>query len=742
MNRGREERWWTTLRACAVALAIAWVSGAAHAVAQTPPHGTDGQPVLFKADEVNHDQDLGLVTARGNVEISQGDRVVRADVVTFNRTTNVVTASGNVSLVEPSGDVIFADFLELSQNMREGTIQNLRMLMADQSRLAAVSGRRADGNITAARQAVYSPCELCKDDPTRAPVWQIKAARIQHDQQAKQITYRDARMEMFGVPIAYTPYLSHPDGTVKRASGFLAPEIASSSRLGPSVAVPYFWAIGSDRDATFEPIVLAKENPVAAGEYRQYTTKGKFDINASITSADRRNDNNDRVSGQDTRGHIKGKGKFDINDDWRWGFDVERATDDTYLQRYRLMRRYGFLNSNTLTSDAYVEGFRGRNYASASAFAFQGLRSSDDPGLTPLVLPMFDANYIGEPGEYGGRYFLDANALSIYRSEGTRMQRTVVRTGWTLPYTASTGEIYSLSFITYGEAYNVSRIGSAADPFRPTEDGAMGRIVPQIGFSWRYPFVRYDGSLTTVIEPIVSLVASPNLSNQGEFPNEDSRTIDFDDTNLFRPNRFAGHDRIEGGQRVNYGFNVDMWRNWGGRLAMFLGQSYRLREDSAFPAGSGLEDRQSNYVGRILASPHPWVTTSYYAQLDKRDYAATRNRASLVMGPSALKLGISYIFIDRQTQFGLTRDIEQLGMTGNARLTEHWRFQMRQLKSLAADDEGTLQWGSSLIYEDDCLIAGFDLTRRYIGNRDNPPDTALVFRMVFRNLGQIQTGLF
>lgn len=691
---------------------------------------------------MTHDQDLGLIVARGNVEFAQGERVLRADVVSYNSQSNIITATGNVSLAEPSGDVMFADYMELTQDFRDAVIQNLRVVMADQSRMAAVSGRRSGGNVTSARRVTYSPCELCKEDPTRAPVWQLKAARITHDQQAKTITHNDAWMEIFGVPVAYTPYLSHPDGSVERASGFLFPTFSSSGVLGAGITTPYYMVLGDDRDATFEPIFFVEEKPVAAGEYRQHTAKGRFELNASLTSADRRNDAGEKISGSDTRGHFKGKGRFDIDDDWRWGFDAERATDDTYLQRYRLMRRYGFLNSNTLTSNAFAEGFRGRNYASANAFAFQGLRANDDPGLAPLVLPMFDANYVGEPGSGGGHYFLDANALSIYRSEGTRDQRALLRTGWTLPHTTSSGEIYQLSVINHLQGYNVSQIGSAADTFRPLEDGAHGRYVPQLDLSWRYPLVRHDRGLTTVVEPVASFVAAPNLGEQRRLPNEDSRTLDFDETNLFRPNRFSGLDRIEGGQRINYGLNTDMRRYRGGRFSAFLGQSYRLREESAFSQGSGLEEKSSNYVGRFIVEPHPWFSSAYHFQLDKDDFSANRNRASVTVGPRALNISTSYIYIDRRSQLGLSRNIEQLGVAGSARLTEHWRFQARHLSSLAQNDEGALLWGGSAIYEDECLLAGIDLTRRYIGNRDNPPDTAVVFRMVFKNLGQIQTSLF
>jgi len=725
---------------CLIALALT-LAGLVTLPAAAQRTSSNGLPALITADEVNYDEQLGVVTARGNVEVSQGERVLRADVVSYNRLTNVVTATGNISLAEPTGDVIFADYVELTDDLREGTIQNFRALLADQSRLAAVSARRSSGNATVARRAVYSPCDLCKEDPTRAPLWQIKAARITHDQAAQQVRHDDARMEIFGVPILYTPYLSHPDGTVERQSGFLAPEIKSSSVLGQLISVPYYQVIDESSDATFEPIFLLDEAPVAAGEYRRKTARGYVTGSASITRPDRRDDANQRLSEKDTRGHIKSNGLFDIDDDWRWGFQAERATDDTYLQRYRLHQRYKFLSSETLTSSLYTEGFRDRNYASATSYAFQGLRQNDDPGLAPLVLPMLDYNAVGDPGRYGGRFSFDANALSIYRSEGTRMQRTILRGGWSLPYTAPSGEIYTLSTSLRGDLYNTSQIGSAADPARPNEDGVNARVIPQIDLNWRYPFVRRDGDTRTIVEPIAQFSAAPNLGRQDRFPNEDSRSVEFDETNLFRASRFSGLDRFEGGQHIDYGMNTSILRDNGTRAGAFIGQSYRLQNESAFSQYSGLSGNHSNYVGRLYFSPHPWFSTRYSFQMDQSDFSAQRNRAAAYFGPTALNLGVSYVFVDRLTQPSLNDNIEQLGLTANARLTPNWRTQVRYLTSLA-DDSGSLLWGGSLIYEDECLLVGADLTRRYIGNRDNPPDTAIVLRAVFRNLGEIKTGLF
>ena len=147
--------------------------------------------MLLTADRVSYDQELGIAIASGNVEITQGRQTLRADSVSVNEKQNKVAASGNVVFLPESGEVVFVDYFELTEDLRDGVAQNIRMRLADQSRMAAVSGRRVDGKVMSMRKVVYSPCEPCADDPERAPVWQIKADRVTHDSDQHRVVYNE-----------------------------------------------------------------------------------------------------------------------------------------------------------------------------------------------------------------------------------------------------------------------------------------------------------------------------------------------------------------------------------------------------------------------------------------------------------------------------------------------------------------------------------------------------------------------
>jgi LPS-assembly protein len=365
--------------AIAIALALMALLGAHRPIAASEVPSED-VPVLITADELIFDRVEEVVTARGDVEISQNERVLVADEVIYDIPSRTVTAVGNVILLEPDGEVVFADRAEIDDRLATGFIEQVRVLLRDQSRMAATRAERTEGRYVTLTDGVFSPCRLCRDHPERAPLWQIKAKEVVHDQEEKTIEYRDAWMEFFGVPIFYTPYFQHPDPTVERQSGILAPTVGTSENLGFTAQTPVFWAIDEVSDFTFSPIITTKQSVVLGGEYRRLFQEGGLAVTLSGTIADRKEDDGD-VDRDVFRGHVDATGRFNLDPTWRTGFDLRRATDDTYL------RLYDFSADRTLRSRAFVEGFRARNYAAVNAFAYQGLRDQDDNDEFPIVAP-------------------------------------------------------------------------------------------------------------------------------------------------------------------------------------------------------------------------------------------------------------------------------------------------------------------------------------------------------------------
>jgi len=700
-------------------LQCALTSGAA---AQAPAPSGQGLDLLFKADSVDHAQELGIVTARGNVEIVHSENILRADTVSYNQKEEIVTATGNVVLMQGTGDVIFADHAELTGDLKDGVVRNIRVLLADDSRIAAAGARHSAGNVTIMDKAVYSPCRTCIADK---PIWQVKAEKIRHNKKERIVEYQDAFLEFAGIPVFYTPYLSHPDPTVRRQSGFLTPRAGSDSNLGFVVETPYYWAIAPDKDATIRPILTTDEGPVLAGEYRQRFAHGELTAEASGTLG---SDTNDDDS---ARGHLFSEVRFDLDQTWRTGADIALASDDTYLNRY------GFDSRDTLTNHLFLEGFRGDSYAAMQAYHWRGLRERDSPGNTPIVAPLLDFSGVSEPGIAGGRWLVDGNVLVLQRTGGTDSRRLSLKTGWELPHIARTGEVYRLYVDLQTDAYWSNSVRVPGRPANDLKSGFSGRAFPRAGLDWRFPLSRSNGPMTQVLEPVAGFMIAPNGGNPDSISNEDSQDLEFDDTNLLSRNKFTGLDRVEGGKRAYYGLKMAVYGQSGYSDA-FIGQSYRLRRDDTFDVRSGLDDHFSDIVGRVNIQPSAPLSFQYRFRVNKDDFSPARNELTASIGPRALNVTVNYGFFDESTGSGEFSDREEIHLGFTSQVTPDWKVGGSTLRDLQTSE--SLRHQFFLEYECDCFTTRVDFSRTFTQDRDVQPSDSIFIRLIFKTLGSIQTG--
>ncbi|MGE0736507.1 MAG: LPS-assembly protein LptD, partial [Alphaproteobacteria bacterium] len=656
-----------------------------------------------------------------------------ADRVHYDQRNKIVRAFGNVAVSDPSGPTVFAEMVELTDDLKDGVIRQFGILFADKTRLAAADAERKEGQKTQMNKVVFSPCNLCADDPTRAPLWQITARRVLHDQTSHEIYYYDAFFEVYGVPIMYMPYFSHADPTIKRSTGFLPPVFGSNSQLGSWIRTPYFIVIDEATDVTITPMITTQERVALFLEGRRRFKDGYLEMSGSYTRVRRRDDFGNKVDGDMDRGHFFGRGLYEIDENWRAVADWKVSSDSTYA------RRYSINYDRTLTSTAYVEGFHDRNYTQLRGYYFQGQTvDNDNQRTTPVILPYAEHSRVGQPVGRWGRYELDVNMVGISRIEGVNSRRFSVRGGWELPYTAPEGYTITASATVNGDLYWVDGL-----PRTGTSDfsGTVGRLYPQFILDWRYPFVRELGNVRHIIEPRVGIVFAPKGLNSKRIPNEDSLDVEFDDSNLFAANRFPGFDKVEEGIRIVYGINNIFYGNLGGRTEIFVGQSYRFDASDEFVVGSGLERHLSHFVGRISVQPAPWLNVVYRFRLDDQNFQFRRNELAAFVGPPALNAAVSYIRLDESVGNGQFEKREQVSGTIRFRWDENWSGYVSGIYNLSHSDNegpGWRGWGFGGRYDNECCSALLDFRRSFTTDRDIKPSTAVIFTIVFKHLGEVQ----
>jgi LPS-assembly protein len=672
-------------------------------------------PVLLQADVVTYDTRTGLITATGSVEITDDMRVLRANVVTYDQMRDIVSASGGASITDANGNVVFADQVELTGDLREGALQGFAALIGESGRLAAVSGMRREGRYTEARGAVFTPCLNCEEEGT--PLWQVKAVRVVHDQVERELSFQSATLEFFGVPIIYLPVFAYPDPTVRYKTGLLVPVLGSSTYLGTYVQAPYYIALSPSRDLTVQPFLTTNAGDVLQAEYRERWENGGYWLQGSVGydhAAEGRDGENVWLS------HLFGSGRRQLTDIWRAGFDIELTSDDTYL------RRYDIAYVDRLTSDIFVDGVWGRSRAAVTGFFFQGLRATDVPGLTPLVLPLAEFTYIPEDKIYGGRLRVDTSALALARSEGTDVVRTSASADWMRQHISEGGHVFTFDAFARGDLYYVNEV--MGFPALDSDDQSIGRALGYGMLEWRWPFVRQTDfyGATLVVEPIAQAVAATGGGNPPGIPNEDSTTFEFDETNLLIPNEFPGLDLWTGGPRSNVAMRATAFFGPGSVEAM-LGQEFRTRADPNFAPGAGVGDTRSDIVGRLKVQFPPYLDLVHRFRIDPVNSTLRRNEVYVTANLRSSTLTLSYLKLDPESTDPGLGPREQVAADATLAVYGYWSVFGSIRHDLA--QSRTIEGSAGLRYEDECFMALFGFNRRETTDRDLRPSTSLILKI-------------
>jgi LPS-assembly protein len=690
---------------------------------------TSDEPVTFTAEEVEFDQNADTVYARGRVEAWQGLRVLRADEFRYNRTTGVATATGNVVLIEPDGQVLFAERAELTGGMRDAALEGLRGLLAANARVAATGARRTDGRITDLARVVYSPCNLCPDDPERPPLWQLRAriASLHSDEQ--RVRYRGASLDFLGLPVLYTPYLSHAAPGAPRASGFLSPTLGVTRLLGGFWEQPYYWAIDDSSDLTITGTAATRQTGDLGVLYRQRFNSGLLVLQGSVGQL-----GSDDVDKPGTGWSVFSSGQFSLDENWRAGFALNRASSRDYLRAYR----YGA--PQTLVSNAYLEGFWGvEGYARADTRLYQNILQRSGAGQSPFVLPYGYAEWVFPPDELGGRISLDAQAYSLLRDTGADTRRVGTGLGYELPLLGSFGEIWTLrsrADLLTGQVENFNQ----TPVFGPGQDGSWTNGNLRAAVDWRLPLVRPAGEWgSQILEPRVQLVTGPGTGRQLDIPPEDSLDLEFSDANLFALNRFPGRDRQEGGTRVDAAMRAAWLFPNGGQVEGLVGRSFRASTEALFPVGSGLERRASDWVARARLAPVPWFEVLGRTRLDGESGAARLWDVSGTVFAGRFSVTAGYLGTDPDPT-GTFRKREEISGGGLLRLTDNWRLGAFGRYDRVLERPVAAQ--AALTYEDECFIFETRLVRRWavdeVTASESTNGTALLFRVTLKTIGRFR----
>jgi LPS-assembly protein len=705
--------------------------------AAAPPAAT--REITFEATTLEYESDADVVVASGDVILRTGDQSVRADRITWDRTTGQIVANGNIRFVDEDGNQLFTDSLELTDELKAGAMTNLLLAFREGGRLAAAQGTRDENGNVLLEWAAYSACPVVDADGCpRQPSWRVTARRVRYDEQTKKIRFDGAYLELFGRRVLPLPGLAvQADG--QASSGFLVPDVGLTASNGVEVTGSYYARLAENRDLLLSGYIYTETAPMVSAQYRALTGNGAYQVTGFLTYGSRIPlEAEVPLTEKDLRGYLFANGRWQLDRNWRVTGSVRYASDRTFARRYDISR------DDRIRSTVELERIDDDSYFSVAGWATQALLVAQPQGLVPIALPVIDYRRRLTDPLLGGQIELQGNSLAITRTSGQDTQRAFARAEWNLRRVTALGQELTATVLLRGDVYHSDENLLTQTASYRGNGGWQSRGVAIGAIDMKWPFVGNFLGGSQVLTPRVQLVASPELRNMA-IPNEDARAIDLEDSNLFALNRFPGYDRVEDGARVTYGMDWELdFPGW--RIKSTIGQSYRLTDKlTLFPDGSGLTEQFSDWVGRTEVRYRDFVKFTHRYRVDKDNFAVRRNEIDATLGSDRTYVELGYLRLNRDIDdFEDLQDREELRSAGRIAFSRYWSVFGSAVVNLTDRDEDPrftsdgfepLRTRLGIAYADDCLEFGFTWRRDYVKVADVEDGNSFRLYFSLRNLG-------
>ena len=715
----------TRLGALPLALALGLGTLPAPVIAQNAPEaGAEASgPALLVADKVFLDgQDT--VIAEGNVEALQDGVRLRAARIVYDRAAGKLSVEGPITISQNGREaVLIADAAELDADLRNGIVTGAQLVLNQQLQVSAYQLNRIDGAYSQAYKATISSCHVCDG---RAPLWQIRAKRVLHDQEKKRVYIYNSRFEVFGFPVFWLPWLRVPDPTVDRATGFLIPSINQNTQLDTGVKLPYFITLGDHRDITLTPY-LSAETTTLEYRYRQAFRTGNMEVKGAFSK--------DSLMQDETRAYVFADGSFALPRNYVFSFDIEAVSDDAYLTQY------GYSSKDRLDSDVKIARASSDQYSAIRLSHYHSLRVDEDNATIASITGDADFEQRHFPARLGGEIRLGVDAHHHFRYskldtdsndadsivDGRDVTRLTVDAAWLRNWTLPVGLRVGLE------------TGVAIDSFHTAQDAGLPAsqtgVAPRVGVTLRWPFSKTTATgAVHVIEPVAQFgwVGGSPL----DVANDESTLVEFDEANLLSLSRFPAVDRRERGPSAALGLTWSRVTPAGWTSSLTFGKVMRHEADPNFTTSSGLSGTTSDLlVAGQFRAPNGLSLTARGVFFEEGQVNKAEARAAYIKPRFAF--GGSYIWQGVDLSEGRSSLVSEWSIDSAFKVSRNivgsanWRYDVANDRSAYA--------GAGLTYTNECLQVQLSVSHRFTSSTIVEPSTDFAFTVILRGLN-METG--
>ena len=684
---------------------------------------TQSNDINFSSDKLKVDEKTKIMIASGNVIINNKNRQLTADKVEYDQNSDKAIATGNVKLKEKDGSIYESERVILTNEFKSVVAIPLYGELIDKSFIKSNNFKKNDLGESYFKEGVYTACE-CDFKQDVKPIWRVETKEIKHDPATKTIYLKHPVMRIFSIPVYYLPYLSFPDWTVKRRSGFLTPVYGYSKQNRFHIKVPYYYS--PENDPTWDMTFTSHQNG-KTGHADQLNIRKKYENSSLETNIYKGNLDTNKSDGDNVFG-VNFKANSNLDNNWKMTIEGKYADQETF------MRRYGFDSSDRYKSYLNLEKIKPNSISKIEIYNIQNLdetSSNNEPVLAPSISHhIFDSNK-------SYNYDVKLNAHSIYNDESydikrwsglAQINKKLNLTNMVLEGDANFGlDLYSIQGRPSTDSNDNKYIDRLSSGFSVAASNQYGIMSEEIG---------------VVIEPKIQFSSVISSDRTDEVPNRDSSEFRLDQANLFLNNQYQGRDNIQRSDRINAGVSAYVMTEEMGDLNFFIGQSQKI-SGTQKNISSANNDRQSHLINSISWNPSSLYNFSWFSLYNHHNLKSDTSDFNFNGSLDGWNYSTRHRSVDGAfVSDGIDREELALGISKSF---SNWKTSYSRTYDLSNDKEEMISETLGLEYTGSGYMFGNCLTVLFqykssggVVDRDLVPEDSIYLTFNFRNLGAYQ----
>jgi len=567
---------------------------------------------------------------------------------------------------------------------------------------------------------------VCKKRDGKCPPWTLKAKKISHDKIKKTIFYEHATLKLYDIPIFYFPKFFHPDPTVKRQSGFLAPFFTNSTTVGTGFALPYYWAISGNKDLTFSPKIYTKENVLFLNEYRQAFRNGFLTLDTSYTEG-YKNTSSTKTDG--SRNHIFADFNLNFNQDESYQSNlhlkIQRTSNDTYFKKHDINTALVDSENTNLENEIKYSFSNDDTSFDLAATVYEDLSVDKKSDKYEYILPniMYGKTFFTE--KFGT---LNFTSNAFYSKFDTNKNKTFLTNDiiWSpSSYITKKGFMNSFEGMIRNTNYETRKTKEYKD------EGTVNELNTVLTYKSSLPLQKDGINYSKFFSPNFMLRYAP-----GHMRNLSTKDVFLNYTNLYSMNKTS---EIEDGLSAILGFDFKVNEKMNDesdreKFSISLGQVYSFDENIDIPSKSSLDQKMSDVVGEMNYNFSKIGTIGYKFSVDHNLNDLNYNEVSTELNFGKVQFNLDYL--EQQNHVGL----EHYASSGvSLNFNDNNKLSFSTKKNFKTDS--TELYNLSYQYAIDCLTAGLTYRREFYQDGDLDTKNTLMFTITFVPFTGVSTPL-